>query len=60
LWSERLDNDILQENPMSRPIKNIDPAASKVFLIGGGIASLASAKYLIDDVGMPGENIHVL
>lgn len=45
---------------MSSPTKNTDPATSKVFLIGGGIASLASSKYLIDDVGMPGKNIHIL
>jgi myosin-crossreactive antigen len=29
----------------------------KVYLVGGGIASLASAAYLIRDGGVPGENI---
>ncbi len=33
---------------------------SKVYLIGSGIASLASAVYLINDAGMPGGNIHIL
>ena len=40
--------------------KNNNPEDSKVYLVGGGIASLASARYLIRDVGMPGENIHIL
>jgi len=33
---------------------------SIVYLIGGGIASLASATYLIKDAGIPGDNIHIL
>jgi len=40
--------------------KNSAPRESKVYLIGGGIASLASATYLIKDAGVPGENIHIL
>ncbi len=36
-----------------------DPAARKAYLIGGGIASLASAVFLIRDGLMPGENIHI-
>ncbi|MEA3455035.1 MAG: oleate hydratase, partial [Campylobacterota bacterium] len=40
--------------------KIIDPKESKVYLIGSGIASLASAVYLIKDAGVPGENIHIL
>jgi oleate hydratase len=40
--------------------KNNHPAVSKVYLVGGGIASLASAVYLIKDAGVPGENIHIL
>ena len=31
-----------------------------MYLIGSGIASLASAVYLIKDAGVPGENIHIL
>jgi len=34
--------------------------SSRIYLVGGGIASLASAKYLIDDAGVPGGNIHIL
>jgi oleate hydratase len=37
-----------------------DPIDSNVYLVGSGIASLASAVYLIEDVGMPAENIHIL
>jgi oleate hydratase len=40
--------------------KNNHSADSKVYLVGGGIASLASAVYLIKDAGVPGENIHIL
>jgi len=32
---------------------------TKAYLIGGGLASLASAAYLIRDGGMPGENITI-
>lgn len=42
------------------PVKNRDPQAARVFLIGSGIASLASAVYLNKDAGVPGGNIHVL
>ncbi len=33
---------------------------AKVYLIGSGIAGLASAVYLIKDAGIPGENIHII
>ena len=35
--------------------KNTQPNNSKVYLVGSGIASLASATYLIKDAGVPGE-----
>ncbi|WP_340679306.1 oleate hydratase [Paraglaciecola sp.] len=35
-------------------------ADSQVYLIGSGIAGLASAVYLEKDAGVPGENIHIL
>lgn len=37
-----------------------NPKGSKIYLVGSGIASLASATYLIKDARVPGENIHVL
>ncbi|MEA3332756.1 MAG: oleate hydratase, partial [Pseudomonadota bacterium] len=40
--------------------KNSNPKESKVYLVGSGISSLASATYLIKDAGVPGENIHIL
>lgn len=40
--------------------KNNNPKGSKIYLVGSGIASLASATYLIKDARIPGENIHVL
>jgi oleate hydratase len=33
---------------------------SKIYIIGSGIAGLASAVYLIKDAGISGENIHIL
>src|SRR5688572_23022682 len=36
------------------------PAPARCHLVGGGIAGLASAVYLIRDGGVPGERIHVL
>ncbi|MFD4375140.1 oleate hydratase [Streptomyces sp. NPDC059202] len=33
---------------------------SKVYLVGGGIASLAAAAFLVRDAGVPGGNIHIL
>jgi len=40
--------------------KNNNPKNAKVYLIGSGIASLASATYLLNDAGVLGENIHIL
>jgi len=39
---------------------NQDSKNAHVYLIGSGIASLASAVYLEKDAGIPGQNIHVL
>jgi oleate hydratase len=40
--------------------KNSNPKDSKVYLIGSGIASLASAVYLVKDAGVQGKNIFIL
>lgn len=37
-----------------------DIAGTKVYLVGGGIASLAAAAFLIRDAGVPGQNITIL
>ncbi len=37
-----------------------NPEDSTVYLIGSGIAGLASAVYLVKDAGIPGENIHII
>ncbi|WP_461484231.1 oleate hydratase [Porticoccus sp.] len=42
------------------PEKNNNPKDTRVYLVGSGIASLASAVYLIKDSGVPGGNIHIL
>ncbi|MFJ3233609.1 oleate hydratase [Streptomyces sp. NPDC086787] len=36
------------------------PQQSRAYLVGGGIASLAAAAFLIRDGGFPGENIRIL
>ena len=43
-----------------KPAKNINSTDSNIYLVGSGIASLASATYLIKDAGIPGKNIHIL
>ena len=40
--------------------KDQNPKDAHVYLIGSGIASLASAVYLEKDAGVPGGNIHIL
>jgi oleate hydratase len=37
-----------------------DTNTRQVYLVGAGIASLASAAYLIRDGGISGKNIHIL
>ncbi len=32
----------------------------KAYIVGGGIAGLAAAAFLVDDAGMPGVNISIL
>ncbi|TNE81242.1 MAG: oleate hydratase, partial [Gammaproteobacteria bacterium] len=44
---------------MSRA-RNNNPKETKVYLVGSGIASLASAVYLIKDARVPGGNIHII
>ena len=41
--------------PKPRALKN-----RKAFIVGGGIAGLAAAVFLVDDAQMPGENINIL
>lgn len=36
-----------------------NPETTQAWLIGGGIASLATAVFLIKDVGVPASNIHI-
>lgn len=47
-----------EEQKPVRPCKNAEN--KQAYFIGGGLASLAGAAYLIRDCGMKGENIHIL
>ncbi|MGO4870011.1 MAG: oleate hydratase [Roseiarcus sp.] len=38
----------------------LDPAISQIWLVGGGVASMAAAVFLIRDAGVPAEHIHIL
>ncbi|WP_297091606.1 oleate hydratase [Thermococcus sp.] len=42
------------------PRKIPDIKERKAYMVGGGIASLAAAVFLIRDAKMPGENIHII
>jgi oleate hydratase len=39
---------------------NSDPNSPHVWLVGGGIASLAAAVFLMEDAHVPGNHIHIL
>jgi oleate hydratase len=41
-------------------IEKIDPQSSQIWLVGGGIASMAAAVFLIRDAGVPAQHIHIL
>jgi oleate hydratase len=38
----------------------VNPKKAQVWLVGGGIASMAAAAFLIRDAGVSGENVHIL
>jgi hypothetical protein len=38
----------------------VDPLTANVWMVGGGVASMAAAAFLIRDAGLPGVNIHIL
>ena len=45
---------------MYRPRKPEGIEKRKAYIVGGGLAGLAVAAFLVDDAGMPGENITIL
>lgn len=45
---------------MYKPKKPEGIEKRKVYIIGGGLAGLAAAAFLLDDAGVPGENITIL
>lgn len=40
--------------------RNVNVEKTNAYLVGGGIASLSAAVYLIRDGHVPGKNIHIL
>ena len=55
-----MQNIITLNNKKMDLVKNNYPKDSKIYLIGSGIAALASAVYLEKDAGVPAGNIHIL
>ena len=49
--------DKSRQPQITRPM--IDSEENQVYLVGGGLASLAAAAYLIRDCNFKGENIHI-
>src|SRR5580704_14418624 len=45
---------------MTAPILQFDPRRGDVWLVGGGIASMSAAAFLIRDAGLQGSRIHIL
>jgi oleate hydratase len=45
---------------MYRPKKPKGIEGRKAYIVGGGLAGLATATFLVDDAGMPGKNITIL
>ena len=54
--------EVAQEAASRNGVANGSPNSTTphVWLVGGGIASLAAAVYLIDDAQLPGDHIHIL
>ena len=44
----------------ARPLKPVDVDKKSAYLVGGGLASLAAACFLVRDGQMKGEKIHIL
>ena len=49
-----------QEEDSENAVQNRDYGDQQVYFVGGGIASLAGAVYLVRDANFNGENIHIL
>lgn len=50
---------IKKEKAVTNEIKNRNYGDRQAYIIGGGLASLSAAAYLIRDAGFPGQNIHI-
>ena len=49
-----------QQEESENAVQNRDYGDKQVYFVGGGIASLAGAAYLVRDANFKGENIHIL
>ena len=56
----KLDGEGKEENMLTTSGTKRNNQQSRIYLIGSGIASFASAVYLEKDAGVPGSNIHIL
>ncbi|KPA39656.1 myosin-crossreactive antigen [Fusarium langsethiae] len=54
------DNGVISLSNSPDSSNGSDSNSPHVWLVGGGIASLAAAVFLIDDANVPGSHIHIL
>ena len=45
---------------MTNDLKTTDPKHAHLWIVGGGVAGMATAAFAIRDAKVPGENIHIL
>ena len=58
VYAKKQEDTRLKENTVKKTYGPIEK--NHAYFVGGGLASLAGAAYLIRDCGMKGENIHIL
>lgn len=54
------EKDAINNQAVEREIQNRNYGDKKVYFVGGGLASMAGAAYLVRDAAFDGSNIHIL
>ncbi|EOR26304.1 myosin-cross-reactive antigen [Clostridium sartagoforme AAU1] len=58
--AKKLKNDGEKKSSFETFTENFDNKERQVYFVGGGLASLAGAAYLVRDCNFKGENIHII